>query len=33
MKHVAIVGSRQRMDRETIDRLVARLPETAVIIT
>ncbi len=33
MKHVAIVGSRQRTDRETVDRLVARLPEGVVIIS
>jgi predicted Rossmann fold nucleotide-binding protein DprA/Smf involved in DNA uptake len=33
MKHVAIVGSRQRMDRDTVDRLVARLPWGVVIIS
>ncbi len=33
MKHVAIVGSRQRTDRETVDRLVARLPDGAVIVS
>jgi predicted Rossmann fold nucleotide-binding protein DprA/Smf involved in DNA uptake len=33
MKHVAIVGSRRRSDRETVDRLVAQLPEGSVIVS
>ncbi len=33
MRHVAIVGSRRRIDRETVDRLVAQLPEATVIIS
>jgi len=33
MKYVAIVGSRRRTDRETVDRLVAELPEGSVIIS
>jgi len=33
MKYVAIVGSRRRTDRETVDRLVAQLPAETVIIS
>ncbi len=33
MKHVAIVGSRRRTDRETVDRLVGQLPEGTVIVS
>jgi hypothetical protein len=33
MKHVAIVESRCRTDRETVDRLVARLPKGTVIVS
>ena len=32
-KHVAIVGSRQRTDRETVDRLVAALPPGTVVVS
>jgi predicted Rossmann fold nucleotide-binding protein DprA/Smf involved in DNA uptake len=33
MKHVAIVGSRRRIDRETVDRLVAQLSEGTVVVS
>jgi len=33
LKHVAIVGSRRRTDRETVDRLIGQLPEGTVIVS
>jgi predicted Rossmann fold nucleotide-binding protein DprA/Smf involved in DNA uptake len=33
VKHVAIVGSRRRTDRETVDRLVATLPTGTVVVS
>jgi hypothetical protein len=33
MKNVAMVGSRRRTDRQTVDRLVAQLPKGTVIVS
>jgi hypothetical protein len=33
LRHIAIVGARHRTDRDTVDRLVARLPADTVIVS